>query len=286
MKSQELTSASRRPALNQNEQNEATAFDRLADQRGPQTLRTSDWTFSRYRSAVAGRPIYQAYPDLVFTYIGKHFFRGNDPDKPLKGLRVFDLGAGDGLWSVILADQGADVTSVEISPRQVELARERMRIHDLVWDARIGSAYCLRDQFPAASYDLIFAEAVLHHLTYDLTRVYDGMYYLLREGGLATMTEPYSASPRLRRLRERLSWVIPLNRESPDERPLDDADLLPLRRLFSSVTVEPYNLFAKLARRIFRSGDMERALFRVDRFILQKKMFRRLAGGIFVAVQK
>jgi SAM-dependent methyltransferase len=161
-----------------------------------------------------------------------------------------------------------------------------MRTHDLVWDARIGSAYSLEDQFPPASCDLIFAQAILHHLTCDLERVYEGMHHLLRQGGLATMSEPYCASPRLRRIRERLSWIIPLDCESPDERPLNDADLMPLANLFPSVMVERYDLLARFARRVFRSAHMEKALFHFDRFVLQKKMFRNLAGGVFIAAQK
>jgi 2-polyprenyl-3-methyl-5-hydroxy-6-metoxy-1,4-benzoquinol methylase len=269
-----------------NEYNEAAAFDRLADLREEKDLRTSDWTFSRYRSAVLGQPIYQAYPDRMFLHIGNHHRRGDDPRRPLEGLKVLDLGAGDGLWSVILAEQGAEVTSIEISPRQVEHARTRMELHDLVWDARVGSAYCLEELFPPASFDLIFAQAILHHLTLDLERVYDGMHHLLRPGGHATINEPYCSSPRLRRVRERLSWLIPFDQESPDERPCDDADLRSLSTLFSEVVVERYDLFARLARRVFRSTRMERELFRLDRLLLRGRTFQSLAGSIFIAVRK
>jgi SAM-dependent methyltransferase len=286
MKFRALAETIRPPMLSQNEQKEAAAFDRLAEQRERDSLRTSAGTFSRYRSAVLGRPIHHGYPDRAFLYIGRHLVRGDDPAKPLKGVRVFDLGAGDGIWSVILAEQGAVVTSLEISPRQVELARERMRLHNLTWDARVGSAYRLRDEFPPASFDLIFAEAILHHLTCDLERVYHGMHYLLREGGRATMTEPYCASPSLRRLRERLSWMVPLDRESPDERPLNDADLSPLRILFPDVTIDRYDLLARFARRIFRSARMERTLFRFDQAVLSRSTFRHLAGGVFIAARK
>jgi len=272
--------------LTYNERNEAAAFDRLAARRDGTMLRTSDWTFARYRSAVLGRPFYHAYPDLAFVYLGKHLLRGGDPSKPLRGLRVLDLGAGDGVWSVILSEQGARVASVEISPRQVEQARARMKNHDLAWDARIGSAFALAEQFPAASFDLIFAQAILHHLTWDLENVYDGMHGLLREGGHAIMMEPYCASPRLRRIRESLSWLVPFDRESPDERPLDDADLRLLLDRFPGAMVERYDLLAKPARRIVRSVALERALFRFDRAALRTRLFRSLAGGLFVAARK
>lgn len=286
MKAEALAPAGGAAALDQNERNEAEAFDRLASRRDRGSLRTSAETFERYRRAVQGRPVHHAYPDRAFVHIGRHVGLGHDPGKPLKGVRVLDLGAGDGVWSVIFAEQGADVTSIEISPRQVELARERMRLHGLAWDARVGSAYELREQFPPASFDLVFAEAVLHHLTWDLVRVCDGMHHLLRDGGHAVAIEPYCASPGLRRARERLSWLVPLDRESPDERPLHEADLVSLADRFGSVTLERFDLLAKIARRIFRSLSLERAAFRLDRRLLQNRMFRHLAGAVFIAARK
>lgn len=286
MTAQDLTPVGGQLARSENEQNEAAAFDRLAAVRDKTTLRTSAGTFSRYRSASAGQPMFQSYPDRMFLHIGRQFGRGKDPSRPLAGVKVLDLGAGDGAWSVILAEQGADVASIEIAPGQVELARQRMRIHDLVWDARVGSAYSLRKQFPPGTFDLIFAQAILHHLTKDLERVYEGMHYLLREGGQATITEPYSGSPRLRRLRERLSWIVPLDRESPDERPLSDEDLSSLSNFFPKYTVDRFDLLAKFARRILRSRYIENALFRFDQLVLRWRMLSRLAGGVFIAVQK
>lgn len=274
------------PGLAENEKNEAAAFDRLARQRDRNTLTTSAWTFSRYRAATCGRPLFDSYPDRVFCEIGRFFGPGKDPTQPLKGVRVLDLGAGDGVWSVILAEQGADVSSVEIAPGQVELARERMHAHGLVWDARVGSAYSLEAQFPPGEFDLIFAQAVLHHLTRDLERVYDGMRCLLAEGGRATISEPYSGSARLRRIREGLSWLVPLDHDSPDERPLRDDDLSPLSKFFSSVTVDRFDLLAKFVRRMLRSDSLENAVFRFDRRLLRQRMFSPLAGGIFITVQK
>lgn len=271
--------------LRENEQHEADAFNRIADRTDPARLRTSDWTFARYRRAVLGRPFFWAYPDLAFVRLGRCLGRGGDRNRPLKGLTVLDMGAGDGIWSVILAEQGARVTSVEISPNQVELARARMRIHGLQWEARVGSAYCLEEQFPAESFDLIFSQAILHHLTHDLPRVYHGMHALLRPGGHAIITEPYCGSPALRRLRERLSWLLPIDCESPDERPLTDADLAPLTGLFE-ITADRFELFSRVVRRLWRRGGLENAVHRLDRALLRRRALGRLAGGIFITARK
>lgn len=273
-------------ALSQVEQTEAAAFDRIADRLDRAYLRTSDWTFGRYRAAVLGRPLLYSYPDLVFVHLGKCFPGPKDPRRPLAGVRVLDLGAGDGVWSVILAEQGAEVTSIEISPKQVSLAHERMRIHGLSWEARIGSAFRLEEELPGRSFDLVFSQAILHHLTQDLPRVYQGMHALLRPGGHATMTEPYCGSARMRRIREKLAWLLPVDCESPDERPLQDEDLAPLPRLFARVEMDRFELLSRVARRLWRRGGLESALYRLDRAILARPACRHLAGGIFIAATK
>lgn len=281
-----LQNSHQRSTLRQNEQSEAHAFDRFAERCDNTKLRTSDWTFSRYRSATFGKPVFDAYPDLVFSYIGSHLLCKEGSQKPLQGVRILDLGAGDGEWSVILAEQGADVVSVEISPKQVELARERMRIHNLSWNCRIGSAYELRNMFPQGSFDLIFGQGVLHHLTYDLECVYAGIHYLLREGGYATFTEPYSGSRLLRGLRENLSWMIPIDRVSPDERPLTPADISLLGSLFSNIEIDYFDLLAKFARRIFHSYYLARFLFPLDRLLLRTGILHPFATMISIKVRR
>src|SRR4051794_14084783 len=97
-----------RASLNQNEEKEAQAFDRAAEKLDKKELKMSGWTFSRYRSATLGKPFFDAHPDLVFKRLGSlcNIDASNQITKPLQGLKILDLGAGDGSWSVILSEQG------------------------------------------------------------------------------------------------------------------------------------------------------------------------------------
>ena len=85
-------------ALSQNEEKEAKAFDKAADQLDKTQLRTSDWTFLRYRNATLGKPLFDAYPDLVFKSLGKlcNVDSSKQSAKPLNGIKILDLGSGDG----------------------------------------------------------------------------------------------------------------------------------------------------------------------------------------------
>jgi len=252
------------------EEAEARAFNRIADESDKSRLVTTEWTFSRYRNATLGRPLFDAYPDLAFSYIGSRF-RRDSPEKPLTGVEVLDLGAGDGAWSVILAEQGATVVSVEVSPKAVGLARERMRIHQLHSDAHVWSAYRLRGRFPDGSFDLVFGQAVLHHLTHGLKKVYSEVCQVLKPGGSAIFTEPYSGSKVLRHMRNKLTWLLSIDQESLGERPLFPEEVQQLGQYFSKVEVYPFDLFQKFARRAFKRPSFERIFARLDGFLLRNR---------------
>lgn len=275
-----------RAALRAVERREAQAFDHLAERADRSRLTTPADTFRRYRLASLGQPLARIYPDLVFVRLGERLGRRSDPRRPLAGLRVLDLGAGDGAWSVILAEQGAAVTALEISPRQAALARERMERHGLSWDLRVGSAFALGETFAAGAFDLVFGLAVLHHLTQDLPAVFAGVRRVLRPGGLGVFLEPYCGSAGARRVRERLARFVPPDRESPDERPLTPEDLAALGDGFAAVEVEHLDLLARLARRLARSRRLERGLAACDRLLLRSRRLRALAGRIFLAVTR
>lgn len=78
------------------------------------------------------------------------------------GLRVLDLGAGEGYMARRLAGMGARVTGVDINPGMIAAAVETEDRELLGITYRVGSAYEL--PFRAASFDLV----VTNHLASDL----------------------------------------------------------------------------------------------------------------------
>ncbi len=271
-----------------NERSEQEAFDAIADRVPDGHLVTSDYTFDRYRAATNQKPLFNSYPDLLFVEMGRrHAANGNhNESKPLAGLEVLDLGSGDGAWSVILAEQGANVSSIEISPKQVELAHVRMKNHDLRWNAKVGSAFRLEDEFEEETFDLVFGPAVLHHLTFDLPAVYDGVHSILKTGGVAVFTEPFMDMKWLRALRLRLTGVFPLNAESPDERPLTREDIQPLEDGFSQLDIVYQDLSEKVLRRFGVSPGVKQMAASFDRARLSIGPFKRLATAVVLTATK
>jgi SAM-dependent methyltransferase len=108
--------------------------------------------------------------------------------------RVLEVGCGPGELSARIMDElGAEVVAVDISPRMVELARERGV------DARVGDAVDL--PFEAGEFDCAVAAWMLYHVS-DVDRALGELARVLPPGGrLVAVT---NAPDHLRELRELL----------------------------------------------------------------------------------
>jgi SAM-dependent methyltransferase len=89
--------------------------------------------------------------------------------------QVLEVGCGWGAFAARVADElGAAVTAIDLSPRMVELARER-GVH-----ARVGDVQDL--PFAASSFDVAVANWMLYHVR-DLDRGISELARVLRPGG-------------------------------------------------------------------------------------------------------
>lgn len=55
--------------------------------------------------------------------------------RDLTGLRILDAGCGTGALAIELADRGAEVTAVDISPRLIDIAQSRAGNRTITWHA-------------------------------------------------------------------------------------------------------------------------------------------------------
>ncbi len=103
---------------------------------------------------------------------------------PLKGKKVLSLCGGGGQQTPILAAFGSRVTSLDISPRQIEQDRKALSKYSLEAETVVGSVLAL--PFPDASFDAVVNPISLNFVE-DLDRAYDETARVLRTGGIFMM---------------------------------------------------------------------------------------------------
>lgn len=189
--------------------NERVFFDHEEYDEGPVSARTIE------RYTVCRKPYLPA--EFPFWALGD-----------VRGKRILELGCGSGGNAIILALKGATVVGIDISPRAVETARKRARLHNVgervEFHAQSVESYL--EQRPAR-FDIIVGFAVLHHLLPALDQVMGDLKKAGRQHTGYMFVEPVSLSRGLRRLR--LAMPIAVH-GTPDERPLEPEDLAIVRR--------------------------------------------------------
>ena len=105
--------------------------------------------------------------------------------KSLKGLRILEIGCGNGTSTVALAEQGAVITAIDIEAGLLRDAEERCRIYGVPATFHLLNATEVSDALAGKEFDMILFFAVLEHMTYEerLTAIRQ-TYGMLAPGGL------------------------------------------------------------------------------------------------------
>jgi 2-polyprenyl-3-methyl-5-hydroxy-6-metoxy-1,4-benzoquinol methylase len=214
-------------------------FDRLADAKIDSLRPVPPRTLERYRRCRRGwLPVEQR-----FAVVG-----------PLEGKRVLDVGCGDGKNSVLLALLGARVTGLDISPRSVAVAERRAALNGVAERASFICAPIERAEFARRSFDVIWCDALLHHVRDELTAVLARFNDWCAPDGVIMISEPVSLNDAARRLRLAL---LPPPVGTDHESPLDRRDLAATLRAFSQPHVRYYGLFGRLEQFVLTRGNFE-----------------------------
>jgi 2-polyprenyl-3-methyl-5-hydroxy-6-metoxy-1,4-benzoquinol methylase len=137
---------------------------------------------------------------------------------PLAGKKVLEIGCGDGHTSVLLARRGANVTGIDISSKLIDIARRRSKINEVDDRCRFLCGPIETADLPENSFDIIWGDAILHHLIPELPSVLPKLTRLAKPNSILIFAEPVNFCHLLRRIR----FLIPVKAEAtPDERPLE-----------------------------------------------------------------
>jgi SAM-dependent methyltransferase len=241
-----------------NYQNEQVFFDRVASQTTVEPI--SQATLDRYATP---RWHHLFSKDMMFAVAGD-----------LKGKRVLEVGCGDGITSVELAYCGALVTGIDISPVSIAVARRRAELQGVDLECRVENVVDV-ESIGDGLYDIVWCDAVLHHLVDSLEAVMKKIHRALKPGGLVIANEPVAYAPWLKAFRDR----VPVRTDvTPDEQPLRETEFDAIRKYFPDLKLRYFRIVRRLDR---MTGNMWvlRNLSRIDNFLLWLPGMTALAGN-------
>jgi 2-polyprenyl-3-methyl-5-hydroxy-6-metoxy-1,4-benzoquinol methylase len=124
--------------------------------------------------------------------------------------RVLEVGCGTGLFTEMLAQTGAEIIAVDISPELLELARRRG-----LPDQRVQFlAKRFEDCDIYGPFHAVAGSSVLHHLEVEpsLRKIFN----LLEPGGMLSFAEPNMLNPQIM-VQKNIPWIKRWLGDSPDE---------------------------------------------------------------------
>ncbi|MDP8908779.1 MAG: class I SAM-dependent methyltransferase [Chloroflexota bacterium] len=152
----------------------------------------------------------------------------------VNGRRVLDAGCGQGDLTLHLLRSGAQVTALDLSPAMIDVVRRRTA--KFARPPTLITAPLEQSELPAASFDLIVGNYVLHHLELDAGG--RELARLLRPGGRAIFVENSARNRVLSCARRTLAGRFGIPRlGTADEHPLGQRDLRDLSASFAEVRV-------------------------------------------------
>lgn len=155
-----------------------------------------------------------------------------DAAEPLAGARVLDFACGPGVTAAFLAQRGAIVTGIDISPVSIERGRELAR--ETGHSIELIAGELTASTFAPDSFDAVAGRYALHHI--DLTVIAPIFGSILRPGGRCSFVETMGLNPLLNFSRNRLAGRAGIaSYGSEDERPIDKGDLKVLEAHVGSV---------------------------------------------------
>jgi ubiquinone/menaquinone biosynthesis C-methylase UbiE len=102
----------------------------------------------------------------------------------VKGKNVLDAGCGPGVYSEWLIDRGAQVVAIDASARMIELAKQRLKRSNDIFQADLGQPLTF---LSSSSFDIVLSPLVLNYIE-DWTGTMAEFYRVLDSAGYLVMS--------------------------------------------------------------------------------------------------
>ena len=174
----------------------------------------------------------------------------------LRGKEVLECGCGSGFFSVLLAKMGAQVWCFDISPKSVELTRERADLNGVADKVRPKVAAFENLDYEDERFDLVVGKNILHHI-HDIEEAGRQIRRVLKKGGRAIFYELSAANPILMFFRRNVIGRSELAPKlgTPDEHPITADEVEILSALFDHqcrISHPKFRFWGKFDRQVLR----------------------------------
>jgi len=85
----------------------------------------------------------------------------------LRSAKILEIGCGTGASTIALAEQGAQITAIDIDNDAIQVAKDRCKVYGVSVNFICGNAIELKNQLQDQNFDLIIFYACLEHMTYE-----------------------------------------------------------------------------------------------------------------------
>ena len=246
-------------------------YDKLTEKRvseGIQPQKIAPSEIEKYRLTKCAK--WMAY-EKMFSLVNQHV-----------GMKVLVVGCGTGGNCVLLASLGKEVTAIDISATSVEFGELVAKVNNVKVNFQIGDI-TQTGILGKEEFDIVWCEAVLHHVVPDLDVVISNIADALKPGGLFVSAEPVAYARWLRIFAKYRPGGIP-DGWSPNECPLRTSEFEIIRRFFPNLYVRHHNLLRP--HLFFRNPSIRKILWWIEPYLLMIPGMKRLAGHVLMWAYK
>lgn len=129
--------------------------------------------------------------------------------KPKKGVKILEIGCGDGEFTKRLVKLNSKVVAIDLTPGLIKKAKKVLKKKAVF---KLMNAQSLK--FSDNSFDIVCGISILHHI--DLEKSLRECYRILRKGGALFFTEPNYINPQIF-ISLNILWLREKLELSPDE---------------------------------------------------------------------
>lgn len=192
------------------------------------------------------------------------------------GKKVLEIGCGTGEFTKRIAQTGADITAIDISPDLLEIARKT--IPNATVGFHIQNVEKL--DFEDGSFDVVIGSSILHHL--NLNPALKEIYRVLKIRGGVVFTEPNMLNPQIW-LERNIPIIRKLTNNSSDETAFVRWRLKKeLKNLgFNNVSIRPFDFLHP-----FTPSMLIPFISNIGNFVEKIPYAREIAGSLLIYASK